>query len=177
MKYRRWRLLFTIFAALVPLTVGYSYGANQLSVTVSTDKESYDPGEAVLITGRVLDAESLNGVALAGVSIQVNDPSGKATHVGWILSTTDGYYEDQFIAQDDSMDGGYSIYVTASKPGYADATAQAGCIIAPEFQVSRVQWLMLLPVLLVVLLAENRKRGSVNRGTVEDQKCRAQGEQ
>jgi hypothetical protein len=165
-----------ILAAVVPFTVDYSYGANQLSVTVSTDKPSYDPGDAVLITGRVLD-QSLNGVALASVSIQVNDPSGNAIHVGWILSTADGYYEDQFIAQNGSMNGGYSIYVTASKPGYVDATAQAGCIITPEFQVSHVQWLMLLPVLLLVLLAEKRKRGSINRGTVEDEERRAQGEQ
>ena len=177
MKRRRWCLLFLILAAVVPFTVDYAYGANQLSVTVSTDKPSYDPGDAVLITGSVLD-QSLNGVDLASVSIQVNDPSGNAIHVGWILSTTDGYYEDQFIAQDNSMNGGYSIYVTASKPGYVDATAQAGCIIAPEFQASHVQWLMLLPaLLLLVLLVEKRKRGSINRGTLEDEKCGAPGEQ
>lgn len=175
MKCMRWCLLFLILATVIPFTVDYSYGANQLSVTVSTDKPSYDPGETVLITGRVLD-QSLNGVTLASVSIQVNDPSGNAIHVGWILSMTDGYYEDQFIAQDDSMNGGYSIYVTASKPGYVDSTAQAGCIITPEFQVSHVQWLMLLPVLLLVL-AEKRKRGSINRGTLEDEKCGVPGEQ
>ena len=107
----------------------------------------------------------------------MNDPSGNAIHVGWILSTTDGYYEDQFIAQGDSMNGGYSIYVTASKPGYVDATAQAGYVITPEFQISHVQWLMLLPALLLILLAEKRKRGSINRGTLEDEKCGASGEQ
>jgi hypothetical protein len=176
MKCRRWCLLFLILAAVLPLTVDYSYGANQLSVTLSTDKPSYDPGETVSITGRVED-QSLNGVTLASVSIQVNDPSGNAIHVGWILSTTDGYYEDQFIAQNGSLNGGYSIYVTASKPGYVDATAQAGCIITPEFQVSQVQWLMLLPFLLLVLLTEKRKRGSTNRGTLEDEKCGALGGQ
>lgn len=176
MKCGRWFLLFLILGAVVPFTVDYSYGANQLSVTLSTDKQSYDPGETVSITGRVLD-QSLTGVDLASVSIQVNDPSGNAIHVGWILSTTDGYYEDQFIAQNSSMNGGYNIYVTANKPGYVDATAQAGCIITPEFQVSHVQWLMLLPFLLLVLLAEKRKRGSTNRGTLEDEKCGASGEQ
>jgi hypothetical protein len=175
MKYKRWSLLFLILAAVVPLTVDYSYGANQLSVTVSTDKPSYDSGEAVLITGRVLD-QSQNGVTLASVSIQVNDPSGKAIHVGWILSTTNGYYEDQFIAQNNSMNGGYSIYVTASKPGYVDATAKAGCIIAPEFQASHVQWLMLLLALPLVLLAKKQKRRSINRGRAEDEKCGAPGE-
>jgi hypothetical protein len=167
MKCGRLFLLFFILAAAVAFTVDYSYGANKLSVTLSTDKQSYDPGEVVMITGRVLD-QSMKGVALASVSIQVNDPSGKAIHVGWILSTTDGYYEDQFIAQNNSMNGGYSIYVTASKPGYVDATAQAGCIITSEFQVSHVQWLMLLSLLFLVLLAEKRKRGSVNRGRVKE---------
>jgi hypothetical protein len=94
-----------------------------------------------------------------------------------ILSTTDGYYEDQFITQDNSMNGGYSIYVTASKPGYVDATAQAGCIITPEFQVSHVQWLMLLLALCPVLLAEKQKRGPINRGTLEGEKCGPPGEQ
>jgi hypothetical protein len=176
MKRRNLCLLFLVLAAVVPFTVDYAYGANQLSVTVSTDKPSYDPGDAVLITGKVLD-QSLNGVDLASVSIQVNDPSGNAIHVGWILSTTDGYYEDQFIPQDNSMNGGYSIYVTASKPGYVDATAQAGCIITPEFQASHVEWLMLFPFLLLVLLAEKRKRGSINRSTLEDEKYLTQGEQ
>jgi hypothetical protein len=176
MKCRGWCLLFLILAAGVPFMVDYAYGANQLSVSVSTDKPSYDPGDAVLISGSVLD-QSLNGVDLASVSIQVNDPSGNAIHVGWILSTTGGYYEDEFIAQDNSMNGGYSIYVTASKPGFVDATAQAGCIITPEFQASHVQWLMLLPALLLVLLVGKQKRGSIDHGTWEDQKCGAPGEQ
>jgi hypothetical protein len=175
MKCGRLFLLFLVLAAVVPLTVDHSYGANQLSVTVSTDKPTYDPGQAVLITGRVLD-QSMNGVTLASVSIQVNDPSGNAIHVGWILSTADGDYEDQFIAQNNSMNGGYSIYVTASKPGYVDATARAGCIIAPEFQASHVQLLMLLPALLLVLLAEKRKRTSINQGKSEDEKYVPQGE-
>jgi hypothetical protein len=163
MKCGKWLLLFLILAAVASFTVEYSYGANQLSVTVSTDKQSYDPGQAVLMTGRVLD-QSMNGVALASVSIQVNNSSGNAIHVGWILSNAHGYYEDQFIAQNNSMNGGYSIYVTASKPGYVDATAKAGYIIAPEFQASHVQWLMLLPVLFLIVLAEKRKRASC--GTV-----------
>jgi hypothetical protein len=170
MRCRRCLVVFLVLAAVALLTVDSVYGANQLSVTVSTDKPSYDPGDAVLISGSVLD-QSLNGVDLASVSIQVNDPSGDAIHVGWILSTTDGYYEDQFIAQDNSMNGGYSIYVTASKPGYDDATAQASCIITPEFQASHLQWLMLLPALLLVLLAGKRERGSIDRGTWEDEKC------
>jgi hypothetical protein len=176
MKRGKSLLVLLILAAVVPLTVHYSYGANQLSVTVSTDKPSYDPGEAVLITGRVLD-QSMNGVTLASVSIQVNNSSGNAIHIGWILSNAHGYYEDQFIAQNDSMNGGYSIYVTASKPGYVDATAKAGCIVAPEFQASHVQWLMLLSALLLVLLIEKRKRGSINRGRAEDEKSGAPGEQ
>jgi hypothetical protein len=176
MKCVRLFLVFLIFAAVVPFTVGHSYGANLLSVTVSTDKPTYDPGEAVLINGRVLD-ESLNGVTLASVSIQVNDPSEKAIHVGWILSTAGGNYEDQFIAQNNSMNGGYSIYVTASKPGYVDATARAGCMIAPEFQASHVQWLMLLLALPLVLLVEKRKRTSINQGKSEDEKYVPQGEQ
>jgi hypothetical protein len=67
--------------------------------------------------------------------------------------------------------------VTASKPGYVDATAKAGYIVAPEFQASHVQWLMLLLLLPLVLLAEKQKRGSINRESLDDEKCGAPGEQ
>jgi hypothetical protein len=172
MKCGRFFLLLLILVAVVPFAVHYSYGANKLSVTLSTDKQSYDPGEVVMIAGRVSD-QSMNGVALASISIQVNDPSANAIHVGWILSTADGHYEDQFIAQNNSMNGGYSIYVTASKPGYVDATAQAGCIITPEFQASHVQWLMPLTLLFLALLAEKRKRDSINLGSIASEKYEA----
>jgi hypothetical protein len=38
-------------------------------------------------------------------------------------------------------------------------------------QVSHVQWLMLLPVLFLVLLAEKRERASINRDVVEERKA------
>ena len=155
---RKLRILVLLVISLVPFVVDRSYAGGQLSVTVSTDKQSYDPGETVLIAGKVLD-ESLEGVAFASVSIQVNDPSGNPIHVGWVLSTADGSYADQFIARADSMNGGYSIYVTASKPGYTDGNSQVGCIITPEFPVSDISLLMFLVTLFLAVFARRRKQG------------------
>jgi len=120
-----------------------------LSVTVFIN-QSYDPGDVILISGQVLD-ENLKGVQSASVSIQANDPNGNPIHVGLVLSSADGTYTDQFTAPSSPVNGGYTVYVTASKPGYTDGNSQAACIITPEFPISDVPWLAVLPIALLVL--------------------------
>jgi len=159
MRRSRLLLLFLVMT-LIPFAVGRSDAAGQLHVTVSTDKQSYGPGELVAVNGQVLD-DSLNGVPFASVSIQANDPSGNPVHVAQVLSSTDGSYKDQFRAPPNPTNGGYAVYVTASKPGYADASSQAACVITPEFSTSQVPFLMLLAAILTVLLAKKREQGSV----------------
>jgi len=118
---------------LLPFLIERSNAAGQLYVTVYTDKETYGPGELVSIQGQVSDGSSIS-VPSASVSIQANDPDGKPVHVALLLSSADGSYRDQFTAPPNSVNGGYTIYVTASKPGYTDAYSQAACTITPELQ-------------------------------------------
>jgi hypothetical protein len=63
-------------------------------------------------------------VALAGVSIQVNDPYGSSLHIAFLHSDSDGAYSDTFQLPNDRPGGNYAIYVTASKPGFQDASAK-----------------------------------------------------
>jgi len=157
----RSRLLLVLLAmTLIAFSMDLSNAAGQLQVTVSTNKPTYGPGELVSVNGQVLDG-SLNGVPFASVSIQANDPSGNPIHVAQVLSSADGSYSDQFRAPLDPVNGGYAVYVTASKPGYADANSQAACIITPEFPTSQVPLLMVLPAILLVLLAGRHERGSI----------------
>lgn len=156
---KRSRVFLLLFVMIVtPLFVGRSNAAGQLSVTVFTDYQSYGPGQLVSISGQVLD-ESLKGVQFASVSIQANDPNGNPIHVAWVVSSADGSYTDQFTAPSNPVNGGYNVYVTASKPGYTDGSSQVACTITPEFPTSDVPWLMLLPTILVVLFARRRGRG------------------
>ena len=112
--------------------------------------QSYNPGQLILISGQVID-ENLKGVKSASVSIQANDPNGNPIHVGLVLSSADGTYTDQFTAPSNPVNGGYTVYVTASKPGYTDGNNQAACIITPEFPISDVPWLSVFSILLLAL--------------------------
>jgi protocatechuate 3,4-dioxygenase beta subunit len=127
-----------------------------LSVTVFIN-QSYDPGQPILISGQVLD-ENLKGVQSASVSIQANDPNGNPIHVGLVLSSADGNYTDQFTTPSNPINGGYTVYVTASKPGYTDGNSQAACIITPEFPISDVPWLAVFPIALLVLVSRKQHK-------------------
>lgn len=102
--------------SLVPLVT--SQGS--LSVTVSTDKARYAPGETVRISGKVLDSQS-NPVVGAVVSVQVGDPP---LHVNLVYSDNSGSYLDSFIVPTSATPGQYKVFASASKPGYTSAQQQ-----------------------------------------------------
>ena len=156
---KRSRLYALLFLGIVlfPFLIHRSNAAGQLYVTVYTDKGTYGPGELVSIQGQVSDGSSIS-VPSASVSIQANDPDGKPVHVALLLSSADGSYWDQFTAPPNSVNGGYAIYVTASKPGYTDAYSQAACIITAELTPSHAPWLALLLVVLALLLTKRWRK-------------------
>ena len=150
--------LLSIIAITILSLLGPSQAASQLFVTVSTDKQSYGPGELITISGKVLD-NSQQGVAFASVSIQVNDPNQNPIHIASTISAADGSFTDQFTVPVGSADGGYVAFATASKPGYTDASNQAAYTVIPEFPAQSTLWLISIPLLLVALLMRRRKSG------------------
>jgi len=148
--------LLLLGIVLLPLLLERTNAAGQLSITVHTDKATYAPGELVIIQGQVSDDSSMS-VAFADVSVQANDPQGKPVHMVLLLSSADGSFADQFTVPPDSVSGGYTIYVTASKPGYADGYGQAACVVVPELTRSHTPLLALL-LLAVALLSTKRMR-------------------
>ena len=91
-----------------------------LSVTISTEELSYEVGSSVSLSGYVGDPSG--PVVDAAVSIQVVDPEGAAVHVVYVRTGGSGYYSDSFRLGGDAGAGTYAVYVTASKPGYQDAS-------------------------------------------------------
>ncbi len=89
-------------------------------VTVSTDKSNYSPGETVVINGALSDSQG-SPVVAGSISIQVVSPLGESIHVDLVYTDSEGQYSDEFPLVQDSPDGSYTIYVTASKSGYEDA--------------------------------------------------------
>lgn len=147
-------LLLAVF--LTAFYAERSEASGQLLVTVYTDKDAYGPGEIVSISGQVLDG-NMQGVLLARISIQVNDPTGNPIHVALVVSAADGTYADQFTTPSGPVNGAYSVYVTASKPGYETASSQIACTITPEFPIAHMPWLMLLLALLLALTVRRRR--------------------
>jgi len=92
----------------------------RLSVTVSTEKLSYDAGASVSFFGYVTVPSGPVGDAT--VLIQVVDPKGATVHIVYVRTGNDGYYSDSFRLGGDADAGVYAVYVTASKPGYQDAS-------------------------------------------------------
>lgn len=111
-----------------------------LSVTISTEKLSYDAGDSVILFGYVTD--SSGPVSNATVSIQVVDPQGATVHIDHVRTTNDGYYSDSFRLGGDAGAGTYAVYVTASKPGYQDAsghcTFTVGASSTPNVVITNV---------------------------------------
>jgi hypothetical protein len=118
----RSRALLLLALATVCFPSAYA-AAEPLYVSVYADRSLHDSQTVITIHGQVT---RLNGsaVALAGVSIQVNDPYGSSLHIAFLHSDSNGAYSDAFQLPNDRPGGNYAIYVTASKPGFQDASAK-----------------------------------------------------
>jgi len=113
-----------LLLALAAVCFPYAYAATEsLYISVYADRSLQDSQIVITIYGRVTRLDG-SAVALAGVSIQVNDPYGSSLHIAFLHSDSDGAYSDTFQLPDDRPGGNYAIYVTSSKPGFQDASAK-----------------------------------------------------
>ncbi len=115
----------------------YAYATLEpLYVSVHADRTIDDSRIVVAIYGRVTRLNQ-SAVTLAAVSIQVNDPYGSSIHIAFVHSSSDGAYSDLFQLPSDRASGNYTIYVTASKPGFQDGYAKLTFLVGvPPFGVS-----------------------------------------
>ena len=113
---------------------------SRLSVTISAEKLSYDPGSSVSLFGYVTDPSGPVGDAT--VSIQVVDQQGATVHIVYVRTRDDGYYSNSFRLGGDASAGVYAAYVIASKPGYQDAyghcTFTVGASSTPNVVITKV---------------------------------------
>jgi VCBS repeat-containing protein len=107
----------------IVLLFSAAFAQTEMSITVSTNSDTYDPGETVTISGVVKDISGI-GVPSATISIQVNDPANHTIHISMQYSGSEGSYTDSFVLADDSLTGNYGVFVTASKLGFASCRAQ-----------------------------------------------------
>lgn len=106
------------------VSLPHAYAAVEpLYVTVYVDTAISGMNVLVNIRGHVTRLNQ-SAVALASVSIQVNDPYESSVHIALVHSDDNGEYSDAFQLPSTRPAGDYAIYVTASKPGFQDAYAK-----------------------------------------------------
>jgi hypothetical protein len=114
------KLLTSLLILFLFLLIPIAYSQGSISLTVSTDKAQYFQGDAVTISGKVLDSQN-NPVADASVSIQVSDPPAYSKLV---FSDNSGTYVDSFTIPPTLSPGQVTVYATASKGSSTAPPAQ-----------------------------------------------------
>jgi hypothetical protein len=94
-----------------------------LSISVSTEKPQYSPGDSVSIFGTVKDNQG-NPISGATVSIQVNDPNSNTIHIQLVFSDSSGAFVDSLTLPTDAARGQYTVYASATKAGYSNGLSQ-----------------------------------------------------
>ncbi len=97
-------IIFSVMLYLV-VFLGTSYAQSAISISVSTNKSSYQPGDKVIITGSVYQV--LNGNP---VTIIVRNPIGNVYEVGQVTMLNNIFVHD-FVLSDDSQSGVYTINI------------------------------------------------------------------
>ncbi len=82
------------------------------SITVFTDKGSYDRSETVAVTG-VLTDQGGNGIPAKTVAIAIEDPSGQVYPGLTAVTDADGKYDATWEIPDDADGGNYTVSATA----------------------------------------------------------------
>lgn len=162
-------------SAVIDVATGYAYfgtytgpgrifkvrlDAPLLYVSVKVDKTTYNQGEAVSITGIVIDGSG-NPVWEATVSISAKNPAGVTAFTGSKTSDTSGAYSYSVTLGSNAVLGTYVVSVTASKSGYTDGQTQVTYKVVPEFP--EVTLVMAACLLLATILMRKQKIRLSNR--------------
>ncbi|MEM2962485.1 MAG: hypothetical protein QXY01_05670 [Candidatus Bathyarchaeia archaeon] len=104
-----------------------------LKVTVRLTHRSQESSKVIIVQGQV--QQDGRGVPDALISIQVNDPHGGSIHITLTYSNETGYFYDEFTLKGEILTGNYTLYLTASKVGYLDATMNIPFILYSDFNL------------------------------------------
>ena len=100
-----------------------------LEFSVNTDQHHYEPGSTVNVQGHVTD-ERGNAVADAGISLQVDGPTGAEIILMNNLKTnTAGMFQASFTLPSNATLGTYTAFASASKSGYANVTTHTTFVV------------------------------------------------
>ncbi len=97
--------VFLLVILVVPSTVFPTYADNSSGITATANKDSYQPGDKVIISGSVEQLVSSNPV-----TIIVRNPMGNVYDVGQVNLLNNLFVHD-FVLNDDSLGGMYNVNI------------------------------------------------------------------
>jgi hypothetical protein len=106
------------------------HGQGRLAVTVQTDKETYQGGEPITISGYVSCADTGTKLQGAAVFVQVLRPDKSVASFPVLKTDSNGHYKNSTAFKKDA-DGTYTIDVTAKASGWQDGKAQTTVSVTP----------------------------------------------
>jgi len=125
-----------LLVLLMALTFTPIQAEKNLYVDTVISSEPSGSNKIIFVSGKVVD-DDRNPIINAGVSIQVNDPLNGNVHVSFLHTDVNGTYIDSFVLSSGSPPGNYTVYITASKPGFEDSYKQITfSIIQPSFELA-----------------------------------------
>ena len=136
--------------ALLAIGVSNSYAQEAESIILSTDKESYLPGDTVQLSGVVAGQQPSVGVAL-----EVMDSDGTAILFRTVQADQNGNFAVQFKIPATATSGEFSVYASALIDGFHVKQTKVFSATVPEFgQIAgQVFGLAVLSIILVFALS------------------------
>jgi len=104
-------------------TVTLNVLSEMLYITVSTDRKSYNQGDTVKVSGRVV--APYPGVEGAEVSIELIDPNLTQVESTKTYTNREGYYQQDLAIKSDAPQGTYTILVEANKTTFKETRTYA----------------------------------------------------
>ena len=109
-------------------TMNVPFGTT-LAMIVSTDQPQYQPSSTVNIQGQVTDATG-SAVSDATVSVQVDGPTGaELFYSDSIYTNPAGTFQAQVNLTPTSPTGTYTVFASATKPGYSSITTRTTFVV------------------------------------------------
>jgi hypothetical protein len=100
-----------------------------LSMTINTDQSQYQPNSTVNVQGQVTDSTG-NAAADATVALQVDTPTGtELLHTNNIRTDSAGTFQAQVALGSGTPTGTYTVFASASKPGYSSITTRTAFVV------------------------------------------------
>ena len=99
-----------------------------LSMSINTDQPQYQTNSMVNVQGQVTDATG-NAVADATITLQIDAPTGTELYTGNLYTDPAGKFQTQVALGSDAPTGTYTVFASASKPGYSGITTRTTFVV------------------------------------------------